>query len=126
MSQSTKEETKDISNIHTNVKENHKESYSNNELRKIEEVEDTPFHAVWDSGKGWYLVMGDYRLSEGTYETKEELIEDELRTKMWHTIGKYLFAVQDFKEKVYPILKQEIKDKEDRLKWKEMEDEEGK
>lgn len=95
-----KETQSELLNTQKSVGENQsKEDYGNEELRKIEKIENTPFHTVEENGKV-YMVMGEYKLSERDYGSREQCIESELKTNMWHTIGKYLFAITDFKNKL--------------------------
>lgn len=74
------------------------ENPNNSQLREFETVENTPFTVVKEES-GYYLIMGEYRMSEKNYETKEELLEEELERGRWHTMAKLVCAVVDIAKK---------------------------
>lgn len=85
-------------NIRTNAKKTDKEN-SSSKLIEREEVENSPFTIVSEEGKGHYVIMGDYRLTEAT-ENKEELIKD-INEKNWNflttVIGTLIDAIDRIK-----------------------------
>lgn len=58
------------------------EKKDNSHSFKREAVEGSPFTKIYEEDHGWYLVMGDYRLTN-EHETEEEL-EEFLKTNMWN------------------------------------------
>lgn len=49
-----------------------------------EAIKGSPFTYIWEEGKGWYMVMGDYRMTE-EFEEKNEL-EEFIKENMWNLI----------------------------------------
>lgn len=47
-------------------------------------MEGIPFTKIWEEGKGWYLVMGDYRLTN-EHDTETEL-DAFLESNKWNII----------------------------------------
>lgn len=91
----------DILQSQTNAEENqNKETSSNNtELRKFHKVDKTPFTIV-EENERFYMIMGNYKISERDFESQETCIRWELETHKWHTMGKYFFALLELSEKM--------------------------
>lgn len=77
MSQSTKTKQSEQLNIQENAENNPNKNYP---LAEREPILGTPFTLIRDNEK-WFMVMGDYRVTETT-KTKEEQI-DKLDTEKW-------------------------------------------
>lgn len=84
-----KEKQKDILNTQSNAEETPKQ---NSLIIEREQIENTPFWTL-KTEEGWFLVMGDYRVTE-VYETKEEVLECLERDK-WKIVLHLAIIVND-------------------------------
>jgi hypothetical protein len=67
-----------------------KEKETNEELRKVHNVEDTPFTVVEHDGK-FFLALGRWRLS-GDYDKLEDA-KDETNNVSWDMLIKVIYSV---------------------------------
>lgn len=61
-----------------------------------EKIEDTPFNVTFVQDNGWFIRMGDYRLSQ-LYQTKYEALQA-LKTDQWNIIQRLVAAMIAFAE----------------------------
>lgn len=81
MQKSTDKTVNATSPTQNSVEETHKAEY----LATDEQLKDTPFVLRWRDGRGWFLTIGDTRITEPT-KTKEETLE-RLEKEMWKLIA---------------------------------------
>jgi len=77
-------------NTSLNVSEIGSKNSSNEELIKRERIEGTPFDAI-NEGKGWFLTMGRFKITETT-EDLEELRKQTEGTN-WGLLGNVVSAI---------------------------------
>lgn len=79
-----------------NVNQTNNNDLNSNELKRIEEVEGTPFTVVKDN-ELYYILLGKYRLSE-EYLIKEIAIQD-AKTMNWNRIMQVIgVMIQEYKK----------------------------
>lgn len=64
---------------------------TNEQLTQREKIPGTPFTLIYQDNIGWFVVMGDHRLTEPTL-SKEEQIE-KLETNKWELITTVVISV---------------------------------
>lgn len=88
MSTSTNKTQEDILNTQTSAEEIHND---NSPLITHKKVEETPFYITGNNETGYFVRMGDYRLTE-IHKTEEEAAT-ELKTNYWHIIIRIVGAI---------------------------------
>lgn len=81
MSNSTEHTEKQKSYTPNYAEKTHKSNY----LATDEQLEGTPFVIRWREGKGWFLTIGDTRITDPT-NTKEETL-DLMKKDLWKIIA---------------------------------------
>ena len=72
-----------------NVNEADRENYFEHK-----EIEGTPFHSIYQEDKGWFIVMGNHRLTEPT-KTQEEA-EAQISFKDWNFVTRVIGVITDY------------------------------
>lgn len=89
MSNTTQPKHADILHTQENIKETHNKK--SNSLITHEPIEGTPFAITGASDKGYFLRLGDYRLTQD-YKTTEE-VRKILHTEMWDILIKVIAII---------------------------------
>lgn len=88
MSNTTNEEQEGTFNIPNNAGETHKE---NSPLIEHNELPNTPFHITGSKEKGYFLRLGDYRLTD-IYKTEKQLFQ-QFEKQQWNIIMRMTGAI---------------------------------
>lgn len=73
----------ELLNGNTSVEETHKENSGNNLIERVE-MEGTPFVAIKMEEGGWFLTMGNHRLTEEVSEL--HILEEMVSIKSWNLL----------------------------------------
>lgn len=80
--QSTTNKHSELLQSQMNVKE--MDNKNSSKLIEREHIPGTPFHVIGMKDKGWFLIMGNYKITED-YATKDEAI-NQLAESHWNII----------------------------------------
>jgi hypothetical protein len=79
-----------------------KHDYSKNEETvKYEPIKDTPFTKAWVKDKGWYILLGQYQLTEPVKTEKklDELYNNEFSIPNWDRLTQLILCLIDSNNK---------------------------
>lgn len=88
MNNSTGIKQKEILNTQNNVEETHKST----SLVKNEQIKGTPFRII-GTENGWFIVMGDHKLTENSETEDEALLK--LATEYWMIIMRMIARITE-------------------------------
>lgn len=71
MSNSTTTKQKDILNTQSNADQTHKENSSKPLIERIP-IDNTPFTLIGDQEKGYFIAMGNYKITDQILKNEEE------------------------------------------------------